>query len=63
MVFTIEPMLNVGKRDTKQLADGWTEVTRDRSLSAQWEQMVAVTEDGFEVLTAWPGGMESYPAE
>jgi methionyl aminopeptidase len=62
MVFTIEPMLNAGKRDTKTLSDGWTVVTRDRSLSAQWEHMVAVTEDGYEVLTAWPGGTGSYPA-
>ena len=56
MVFTIEPMLNAGKRETKQLADGWTVVTKDRSLSAQWEHMVAVTPSGYEVLTAWPGG-------
>jgi methionyl aminopeptidase len=62
MVFTIEPMLNAGKRDTKTLPDGWTVVTKDRSLSAQWEHMVAVTEDGYEVLTAWPGGTGSYPA-
>lgn len=55
MVFTIEPMLNAGKRETKQLADGWTVVTRDRSLSAQFEHMVAVTPSGYEVLTAWPG--------
>ena len=61
MVFTIEPMLNAGKRDTKQLADGWTVVTKDRSLSAQWEHMVAVTPDGYEVLTAWPGGTGTYP--
>lgn len=60
MVFTIEPMLNAGKRDTRQLADGWTVVTRDRSLSAQWEHMVAVTPDGYEVLTRWPGGTGSY---
>ena len=53
MVFTIEPMLNAGKRETRQLADGWTVVTKDRSLSAQWEHMVAVTEQGCEVLTAW----------
>ncbi|QBM26209.1 type I methionyl aminopeptidase [Hydrogenophaga pseudoflava] len=53
MVFTIEPMLNAGKRETRQLADGWTVVTKDRSLSAQWEHMVAVTEQGFEVLTTW----------
>ncbi len=62
MVFTIEPMLNAGKRDTKQLADGWTVVTKDRSLSAQWEHMVAVTNDGYEVLTAWPGGTGTYAA-
>ncbi|WP_066152276.1 type I methionyl aminopeptidase [Hydrogenophaga pseudoflava] len=62
MVFTIEPMLNAGKRETRQLADGWTVVTKDRSLSAQWEHMVAVTEQGFEVLTAWPGGTGAYPS-
>jgi len=61
MVFTIEPMLNAGKRDTKELPDGWTVVTRDHSLSAQWEHMVAVTANGFEVLTAWPEGTGSYP--
>ena len=55
MVFTVEPMINAGKRHTRQLADGWTVVTRDRSLSAQWEHMVAVTETGFEVLTLAPG--------
>ncbi|RYX88279.1 MAG: type I methionyl aminopeptidase [Comamonadaceae bacterium] len=60
MVFTIEPMLNAGKRETRQLADGWTVVTKDRSLSAQWEHMVAVTPDGYEVLTAWPGGTSAY---
>jgi methionyl aminopeptidase len=47
-------MINAGKRDTQELADGWTVVTRDRSLSAQWEHMVAVTETGHEVLTPWP---------
>lgn len=62
MVFTIEPMLNAGKRDTKQLPDGWTVVTRDRSLSAQWEHMVAVTPGGCEVLTPWPGGTGAYAA-
>ncbi|KRD54971.1 methionine aminopeptidase [Acidovorax sp. Root275] len=61
MIFTIEPMLNAGKRETKELADGWTVVTKDRSLSAQWEHMVAVTPDGYEVLTAWPGGTGAYP--
>lgn len=56
MVFTIEPMLNAGRAATRQLDDGWTVVTRDRSLSAQWEHMVAVTHEGFEVLTRWPDG-------
>ncbi|MBU9177288.1 type I methionyl aminopeptidase [Burkholderia gladioli] len=60
MIFTIEPMLNAGKAETKQLSDGWTVVTRDRSLSAQWEHMVVVTEHGFEVLTPWPEGTGSY---
>ena len=62
MVFTIEPMINAGKRDTRRLPDGWTVVTKDRSLSAQWEHMVAVTPDGYEVLTPWPGGTGSYAA-
>ncbi len=62
MVFTIEPMLNAGRRETRQLQDGWTVVTKDRSLSAQWEHMVAVTPDGYEVLTPWPGGTGAYPA-
>ena len=60
MVFTIEPMLNAGKRDTRLMPDGWTVVTKDRSLSAQWEHMVAVTPDGHEVLTRWPGGTGAY---
>ena len=55
MVFTIEPMVNVGRRETRLLPDGWTVVTRDRSLSAQWEHTIAVTEDGFDVLTRLPG--------
>lgn len=54
MIFTIEPMLNAGKRTVNTLADGWTVVTRDRSLSAQWEHMVVVTDSGVEVLTPWP---------
>ncbi|WP_275260793.1 type I methionyl aminopeptidase [Citrobacter portucalensis] len=62
MVFTIEPMLNAGKREVKQLPDGWTVVTRDHSLSAQWEHMVAVTAEGFEVLTPWPEGTGAYDA-
>ena len=51
MIFTIEPMLNAGKREISTLPDGWTVITRDRSLSAQWEHTVLVTEDGVEVLT------------
>jgi methionyl aminopeptidase len=60
MVFTIEPMINAGKRHSKELPDGWTVVTNDHSLSAQWEHMVAVTETGFEVLTQWPDGYGEY---
>jgi methionyl aminopeptidase len=51
MVFTIEPMINAGKRHTRVLPDGWTVVTKDHSLSAQWEHMVLVTGGGYEVLT------------
>jgi methionyl aminopeptidase len=51
MIFTIEPMINAGKRDIKQMPDGWTIVTKDRSLSAQWEHTILVTETGYEVLT------------
>jgi len=54
MTFTIEPMINEGTRYTKVLPDGWTVVTKDRKLSAQWEHMIAVTEDGVEVLTLSP---------
>ncbi|MFT4563714.1 MAG: methionine aminopeptidase type I [Gammaproteobacteria bacterium] len=52
MIFTIEPMINAGRRHVKLLADQWTVVTKDRSLSAQWEHTILVTEQGFEVLTA-----------
>ena len=55
MTFTIEPMINAGRRDIRQLADGWTIVTADHSLSAQWEHTVLVTEDSFEVLTVSEG--------
>jgi len=54
MTFTIEPMVNAGKRQIKMLPDGWTVVTKDRSLSAQWEHTLAVTEDGYEVFTLRP---------
>ena len=56
--FTIEPMVNAGRRQVKLLKDGWTVVTKDRSLSAQWEHTVAVTESGVEVLTLSPGGAQ-----
>ena len=55
MIFTIEPMINAGKRDLKLLPDQWTVVTRDRSLSAQWEHTILVTDTGYEVLTVSPG--------
>ena len=55
MTFTIEPMINAGARHTKLLPDGWTVVTKDKSLSAQWEHTVAVTRDGVEILTRLPG--------
>ena len=51
MTFTIEPMINAGTRHVRQLPDGWTVVTKDRSLSAQWEHTILVTDDGFEILT------------
>jgi methionyl aminopeptidase len=55
MTFTIEPMVNAGRRHVKLLPDGWTVVTKDRSLSAQWEHTVLVTDDGYDVLTRLPG--------
>ena len=54
MTITVEPMVNAGKRDVKLLSDGWTVVTKDHSLSAQWEHTVLVTDLGFEVLTLSP---------
>jgi methionyl aminopeptidase len=51
MTFTIEPMINAGRRDVRLLPDGWTVVTKDQSLSAQWEHTILVTDSGFEVLT------------
>ncbi|HEX7157095.1 MAG TPA: type I methionyl aminopeptidase [Burkholderiaceae bacterium] len=54
MIFTVEPMINAGRREIRELADGWTIVTKDHSLSAQWEHTVLVTEAGFEVLTLSP---------
>jgi methionyl aminopeptidase len=51
MIFTVEPMVNIGKRHVRLLADGWTVITKDHSLSAQWEHTVLVTDSGYEVLT------------
>ncbi|MBZ0105518.1 MAG: type I methionyl aminopeptidase [Sulfuricella denitrificans] len=61
MIFTIEPMINAGRRDIRQLGDGWTIVTKDHSLSAQWEHTILVSDSGFEVLTA-SSGMPPIPA-
>ena len=61
MFFTIEPMINTGKPDVKLLDDGWTAVTRDRSLSAQFEHSIAITEDGCEIFTLSPGGFDKPP--
>ena len=61
MMFTIEPMINAGKRDIKQMPDGWTIVTKDRSLSAQWEHTILVTQNGYEVMTL-SNGAPAMPA-
>jgi methionyl aminopeptidase len=58
MIFTIEPMINLGRPHVKVLADGWTAVTRDRSLSAQYEHTVGVTESGCEIFTLSPAGLD-----
>ena len=57
MFFTIEPMVNLGKPQVKVLADGWTAVTRDKSLSAQCEHSIGVTADGYEIFTSSPAGL------
>ena len=61
MFFTVEPMVNAGRPEVKVLDDGWTAVTRDRSLSAQFEHMVGVTEEGCEVFTLSPAGLHKPP--
>jgi methionyl aminopeptidase len=61
MFFTIEPMINAGRYECKILADGWTAVTKDRSLSAQFEHSIAVTADGYENFTASPAGLDCPP--
>jgi methionyl aminopeptidase len=61
MLFTIEPMVNAGRHEVKILKDGWTTVTKDRSLSAQFEHTVGVTADGVEVFTLSPAGLDKPP--
>lgn len=61
MFFTIEPMVNAGRAETKILSDGWTAVTKDRSLSAQFEHSIAVTADGCEIFTLSPKGFDKPP--
>ncbi len=61
MIFTIEPMINIGRPDVKMLDDGWTAVTRDRSLSAQFEHSIGITETGCEIFTKSPAGLHRPP--
>jgi methionyl aminopeptidase len=61
MFFTVEPMINIGKPASKILDDGWTAVTRDRSLSAQFEHSIGITEDGCEIFTRSPKGLDAPP--
>ncbi len=61
MFFTIEPMINLGRPESKILSDGWTAVTRDRSLSAQFEHSIGITEDGCEIFTRSPAGLDRPP--
>jgi len=61
MFFTVEPMINIGRPDVKLLDDGWTAVTRDRSLSAQFEHSIGITEDGCEIFTKSPAGLDKPP--
>jgi methionyl aminopeptidase len=61
MVFTVEPMVNAGRREVTVLSDGWTAVTRDGSLSAQFEHTVGVTDRGCEIFTLSPAGHTKPP--
>ena len=61
MFFTVEPMINIGRSDVKMLDDGWTAVTRDRSLSAQFEHSIGITESGCEIFTKSPRGFDKPP--
>jgi methionyl aminopeptidase len=63
MFFTIEPMINAGRADTKILSDGWTAVTKDKSLSAQFEHSIGVTRTGCEIFTLSPKGWHCPPYE
>ncbi len=60
MTFTIEPMINLGKKNVKEMPDGWTIVTKDRSLSAQWEHTILVTKDSYEILTVSEGSPDKF---
>ena len=61
MFFTVEPMINLGRPQVKVLSDGWTAVTRDRSLSAQFEHTIGITSDGCEIFTLSPAGYHRPP--
>ena len=61
MIFTVEPMINLGRSDCKLLDDGWTAVTRDRSLSAQFEHSIGITDEGCEIFTTSPSGFHNPP--
>jgi len=61
MIFTVEPMVNFGKSETLTLADGWTVITKDRSLSAQFEHSIGITQNGPEIFTRSPMGYEFPP--
>ena len=58
MFFTVEPMINFGKYDVRMLGDGWTAVTKDKSLSAQFEHSIGITKDGVEIFTKSPAGLD-----
>ena len=61
MFFTVEPMINIGRPEVKILSDGWTAVTKDRSLSAQFEHSIGVTADDYEIFTRSPKGYDKPP--
>jgi methionyl aminopeptidase len=61
MFFTIEPMINLGRPDVKILSDGWTAVTRDKKLTAQFEHSIGVTKNGCEIFTSSPKGLDKPP--